>query len=178
MPYRVCKVKNCKKAVIAKSYCNQHYLMFRKLGNPLAGKYRTPFKKALDHGDGTTTCTVCKKRLPLTEFHKDKTATGGLRAKCKKCRIKVVTNWYDKNRESQSNKKKMHRQANIEKYRQKEAERYEKDREKRIALASEHSQLRRSRKKKTKVERGISKLSLKRNLGQNDITVGKKWILA
>ena len=43
--------------------------------------------------------------------------------------------------------------------------RYIKDREKRIALATEHSHLRKARKKKTKTERGISKLALKKKFG-------------
>jgi len=85
-----CKIEGCNKNPIARSMCNQHYSMWRKHGNPLAG------------------------------------------------------------------------------------ERYIKDREKRIALATEQSHLRRSRKKKTKTERGISKLSLKRKHGTKCYYCGKE----
>ena len=169
-----CKIEGCNKNPIARSMCNQHYSMWRKHGNPLAGAYRMPFKKALDHGDGTRTCTKCNEKLPISAFHKDKSATGGVRATCKNCRIKHVKNWYQDNRERQSGKEKNRRQSNKDKYTEKEAKRYIKDREKRIALATEQSHLRRSRKKKTKTERGISKLSLKRKHGTKCYYCGKE----
>jgi 5-methylcytosine-specific restriction endonuclease McrA len=170
----ICKIDDCEKKAIARLMCNQHYKMWNKYGDPLAGAYRMPFKKALDNGDGTRTCTKCKKKLPISAFHKDKQATGGLRATCKKCRINHVKNWYQDNRERQSGKEKVRRHSNKEKYTEKEAKRYIKDREKRIALATEHSHLRRTRKKETKSERGISKLSLKRKLGTKCYYCGKE----
>ena len=57
------------------------------------------------------------------------------------------------------------RKKDPEKLRKRDMERYEKDREKRIALATEHSHLRKARKKNTKTERGISKLALKKKFG-------------
>jgi hypothetical protein len=178
-----CEIEECKKSPVARSMCNQHYSMWRKHGDPLAGAFRIPFKKALDHGDGTRTCTKCNMKLPLSAFHKDKTATGGVRATCKNCRIKHVKNWYQDNKERQSGKEKDRRNANKDQYTEKEAKRYIKDKEKRIALATEQSQLRRSRKKGAKTERGISKLSLKRIHGtkcyycgkEMDFSVGTGW---
>jgi len=163
----ICKVNDCTENIRVKKYgyCNQHYLMFKKHGDPLGGAYRMPFKKALDHGDGTRTCTKCMERKPNSSFHRDKQASDGFRSTCKACRIRHVTKWYSNNRERQSTREKTRRQANQEKYAKKEALRYVKDREKRIALATEHSHLRKARKKKTKTERGISKLALKKKFG-------------
>ena len=163
----ICKVRNCKKDILIKKYelCNQHYSMLRKHGDPLAGAYRMPHKKALDNEDGTRTCTKCEKRLPINNFHKDKTATGGVRATCKDCRIDHVKGWYQDNRERQAGKEKKRRLANEEKYTEKEKIRYIKDREKRIELATEHSHRRKARKLETVIEKGISKKALKKKFG-------------
>jgi 5-methylcytosine-specific restriction endonuclease McrA len=133
-----------------------------------------PHKKALDHADGTRTCTKCKKRLSIDKFHKDKTATGGHRAKCKKCRIDLVTNWYSKNRIRQAGKEKKRRLSNPEKYTKLGAIRYARDRDKHIAYATTASHKRRAKKKKGKVERGISKLSLKKKFGSKCYYCGKE----
>ena len=161
----LCIVEECTKNQNVKQMCNQHYLMWKKYGDPLAGAYRMPFKKAIDHGDGTRTCTRCMERLPNSSFHKDKAAPDGLRAACKKCRIAHVKEWYQDNRERQSGKEKKRRLANVEKYVEKEALRYLKDREKRIALATEHSHRRKARKLKTVIEKGITKKALKKKFG-------------
>ena len=124
-----------------------------------------PFKKAIDHGDGTRTCTRCMERLPKNSFHKDQAASDGLRAMCKKCRIAHVKDWYHDNRERQAGKEKKRRLANVEKYVEKEALRYLKDREKRIGLATEHSHRRKARKLKTVIEKGITKNALKKKFG-------------
>jgi hypothetical protein len=171
-----CKVEKCTNNIWVKKYgfCNQHYLMFKKHGDPLAGVYRMPFKKAIDHGDGTRTCTKCMERKSNSSFHKDKQAPDGFRSTCKKCRIKHVTKWYSENRERQSNREKIRRQSNQEKYAKKESLRYAKDRDKRIALATEHSHIRKARKRNTKIERGISRLSLKKKFGTKCYYCGKE----
>jgi len=162
----ICKVDNCKNTKLVSNYmCNKHYTMWRLHGDPKGGKYEMKVRKAIDHEDGTRTCSQCEKRLPINEFHKDKNASGGRRAKCKKCRISNVKTWYSDNRERQSTREKNRRQANPEKYAEKEALRYEKDKDKRLLLATEHSHLRKARKKKVRTERGISKLSLKKKFG-------------
>lgn len=161
----ICKVEGCEKNQHVKEMCNQHYIMWKKHGDPLAGAYRMPFKKAIDHKDGTRTCTRCKERLPNTSFHKDKRATDGLRAMCKKCRIEHVKDWYQENVDERRTKQTARRRANVEVERKKDNERYERDREKRIALATEHSHRRKARKLNTVVEKGISILALKKRHG-------------
>jgi 5-methylcytosine-specific restriction endonuclease McrA len=158
-------VEGCENNQHVKKMCNQHYIMWKKHGDPLAGAYRMPFKKAIDHGDGTRTCTKCNERLPISSFHKDKSATDGLKATCKKCRINRVKDWYQDNIQERREKASSRRKNNVESERQKDNERYERDREKRIALATEHSHRRRARKLNTVVEKGISVLSLKKKHG-------------
>lgn len=160
-----CTVNECTKKILAKEMCNAHYTMFRLHGDPLAGAYRMPFKKAIDHGDGTRTCTRCAERLPRTSFHKDKSASDGLRAMCKKCRIENVKGWYRENIDERRIKQTSRRRENVEVERQRDNERYVRDREKRIALATEHSHRRKARKLNTVVEKGISVLSLKKKHG-------------
>lgn len=162
----ICKVDGCEIAELKANYmCNKHYVMWRVHGDPKGGKYEMKVRKAIDHEDGTRTCLQCEQRLPISEFHKDKTATGGRRSKCKSCRIDLVKNWYQDNKERQSGREKKRRRANVEKYAEKEALRYVKDREKRIGLATEHSHRRKARKLKTVIERGISKHALKKKFG-------------
>jgi 5-methylcytosine-specific restriction endonuclease McrA len=161
----ICKVDGCNSRMKAKELCNKHYLMWKKHGDPKGGKYEMKVRKAIDHDDGTRTCSDCEQRLPLSEFHKDKTATGGRRSKCKSCRINLVKDWYQDNKERQSGREKKRRRANVEKYAEKEALRYIKDRDKRIGLATEHSHRRKARKLKTVIEKGISKNALKKKFG-------------
>jgi 5-methylcytosine-specific restriction endonuclease McrA len=134
-------------------------------GSTADGKYVMRVRKAITHEDGTRTCSLCEKRLPIEQFHKDKASPDGFRSRCKECRIKHVKNWYQENKDRQSTKEKIRRQSNPEKYAEKEAERYIRDREKRINLATEHSHRRKARKLQTVVERGISKKSLKKKFG-------------
>ena len=169
-----CSVEECQKNEHVKGYCNQHYLLWKKHGDPLAGSYRMPFKNAINHEDGTRTCTKCLQRLPLSAFHRDKSAPDGLRAMCKSCRINKVKDWYQENIEERRIKQTTRRRKNIHIERQRDNERYERDREKRIALATEHSHRRKARKLNTVVEKGISILSLKKKHGTKCYYCGKE----
>ena len=169
-----CTIEGCVKNQHVKEMCNQHYIMWKKHGDPLAGAYRMPFKKAIDHGDGTRTCTKCMERLPNSSFHKDKNASDGLRAMCKKCRITHVKGWYQENIEERRIKQTTRRRNNVEVERERDNKRYERDREKRIALATEHSHRRKARKLNTVVEKGISVLSLKKKHGTKCYYCGKE----
>lgn len=161
----ICSVENCKSKPIANGLCNRHYLLMKNHGTTEDGKYVMRVRKAVTHDDGTRTCSLCERRLPIGQFHKDKASPDGFRSRCKECRINHVKNWYQDNRERQSTREKIRRQSNPEKYAEKEAERYVKDREKRINLATEHSHRRKARKLKTVIEKGISKKSLKKKFG-------------
>lgn len=162
----ICQVEGCKSDKLVGNFmCNKHYTMWRVHGDPKGGKYEYKIRKAITHADGTRTCSECERRLAITEFHKDKAATDGYRSKCKECRISHVKKWYADNRERQSTKELVRRRSNPEKYAEKEAARYKKDKEKRLLLATEHSHLRKARKKLVKTERGITKVALRKKFG-------------
>ncbi len=162
----ICSVEGCESTKLVGNFmCNKHYTMWRLHGDPKGGKYEYKIRKAITHPDGTRTCSECERRLAISEFHKDKAATDGYRSKCKECRISHVKNWYANNRERQSNKELVRRRSNPEKYAEKEALRYKKDKDKRLLLATEHSHLRKARKKLVKTERGITKVALRKKFG-------------
>ncbi len=178
----ICKVDGCGKTkILAKYMCNKHYTMWRVHGDPKGGRFEYKIRKAVTHSDGTRTCSECEQRLPITEFHKDKSATDGYRSKCKTCRLGKVKEWYLKDVDKRRIVAKNRRKRNPEKARKDDLERYERDREKRIGLATEHSHRRKARKLKTVVEKGISKKALKKKFGtkcyycqkEMDFSVGK-----
>lgn len=47
----------------------------------------------------TKICTKCKKKLPLSEFHKRKDSPIGVKAHCKQCASVYKTTYYAKNKE-------------------------------------------------------------------------------
>jgi len=161
----LCTVEGCSKKIKAKDLCNSHYLMNKAHGDPKGGKYEMKITVAIDHEDGTRTCSQCEVRLPIEDFHKDKSGTKGRRAKCKDCHNGNVKNWYGANQERQAAREKKRRLSNVEKYSEREAARYIKDREKRIGLATEHSHRRKARKLETVIEKGITKKALKKKFG-------------
>jgi len=161
----VCFIEGCSKKPLAQGMCNRHYTLYKIHGDPEGGRYVYKIRKAITHEDGTRTCSQCEQRLPISEFHKDKAATDGRRSKCKSCRLNLVKDWYQDNIQERRTKANSRRKENVEVERQKDNERYERDREKRIALATEHSHRRKARKLNTVVEKGISVLSLKKRHG-------------
>ncbi len=180
-----CSVEECDRLSVARQFCPQHYQMWQKHGDPKGGKYRIKVRKAINHPDGTRTCSECDIRQPMQNFHKDKGATDGYRSKCKKCRISLVQKWYQRDIKQRRLVAKERYKRDLDKIRKKDSERYQRDKEKRIALATEHSHLRKTRKKRVRSERGISRLSLKKIHGtkcyyckqEMDFSVakGKKW---
>lgn len=161
----ICNVEGCERKMKARGMCSRHWQMDKAHGDPKGGKYEVKIRKAIDHEDGTRTCSQCEVRLPISEFHKDKMGTGGRRAKCKNCHTGNSKDWYEANKVRQAGREKKRRLSNVEKYAEKEALRYIKDREKRIGLATEHSHRRKARKLKTVIEKGISKNALKKKFG-------------
>jgi len=170
----VCKVEGCKNILLANFMCSKHYQMWKEHGDPKGGRYEYKIRKAITHSDGTRTCSECEERLPIANFHKDKNASDGYRSKCKNCRLKMVKKWYLKDVITRRKVASDRRKKDPEKARKDDLERYGRDREKRIALATEHSHLRKARKKKTKTERGISKLALKKKFGTKCYYCGKE----
>lgn len=57
-------------------------------------------------------CTKCKIAQPDTNYHKDISKKDGLCVVCKNCKISQVTEYYNKNRESCNEKKKIRHEKN------------------------------------------------------------------
>lgn len=163
----LCIVQGCKSKPRAKKMCSKHWQMWRKHGDPLGGRFEYKIRKAITHKDGTRTCSECNRRLHISNFHKDRTATDGYRSKCKDCRIGKVKEWYSENAERQSSKAREFRKKNIDKLRKRDKERYEKDKPKRLDLASKHAQIRRSRKKMLPYDERITRNRIRQKLGDN-----------
>ena len=162
-----CSVDDCSRKPVAKGFCSKHWQMNKVHGDPKGGRYEYKIRKAVTHDDGTRTCSECDLRQPIANFHKDKNATDGFRSKCKKCRLNTVKKWYAENQPRQLERHRKAYERDIEKIRVRDSARYEKDKPKRLELASEHSQLRRARKAKAVRERGISRLALRKLFGDN-----------
>ena len=93
---RKCLVAGCtyKFSKGARGWCQSHYRHWRKYGDPLEGT----MQKTVLFDDDTKTCIDCKKRLPLSEFHKHKDGVGGRHAGCKSCKAISKASWYAENK--------------------------------------------------------------------------------
>ncbi|GAA1436357.1 hypothetical protein GCM10009616_35910 [Microlunatus lacustris] len=111
--------------------CSRHYQRWTKYGDPL-GK-ATP--RVLDHEDGTRTCTSCEARLPLEEFDQDSNSALGRRAQCPLCRSSKMKQWYQANQERQRDRQRDRYASNTEAIREQDFQRYLRNKPKRLELA-------------------------------------------
>lgn len=166
-----CRIPSCGLAVNHKSeqLCRAHARRLWRYGDPLAGGPMRPrtgaTKPARDFPDGTRVCNVCDQRLPLEGFPQDASGTGGRRTSCSDCHSAKARAWYSANRERQAARQLARRQANIEQHRQWDMERYERDRDKRIALATDHSHKRRLRMLAGEYDRTVTRANLRKQYG-------------
>lgn len=149
--------------------CQAHYTRFWRYGDPLAGgpmrPNSKPAKAVRDFPDGTRICNNCEQRLPLDGFNADAGGTKGRRAYCATCHSSKVRAWYAANRERQSARQLARRNADIEKHRQWDMERYARDRVKRIELATEHTHKRRLRMLAGEYDRTVTRVNLRKQYG-------------
>lgn len=166
-----CSITGCLRLIKNKmlQLCDPHYKRYWRHGDPLAGgpmRPRTgPAKPVQDFPDGTRACNVCEQRFPLDAFPKDRGGTHGRRSTCADCHSASSRAWYAANRERQAARQLARRQANIEQHRQWDMERYERDREKRIALAVEQSHKRRLRLAAAEYDRTVTRANLRKQYG-------------
>ena len=172
-----CEVSPAETSVRFKlGYCNPHYLRFKSHGDPLAGNKSPSVAKALDHSDGTRTCSKCNERKPLSGYYKDKLATKGHRSYCKECQKNVVTENYQKDPEKKKRYQRQHRIENIKAVRAADSERYERDKDKRITLAEAHGHIRRARRASVPFEPGITKIALRKRDGDDCAYCGQLMV--
>jgi 5-methylcytosine-specific restriction endonuclease McrA len=124
-----CTVDGCTKPGPFRNMCNSHYIRWKNHGDALGGKPSPKVLKAIDHEDGTRTCSECEVRQPLNNFHRDSggQATLGRRSKCKACRGKQVAEWYAQPnvREKHINRERKKRVDRGEEIRARDRERYQ-----------------------------------------------------
>lgn len=161
-----CSIDGCANggAYLETGYCGTHHKRLLKHGDPfitMKGKSH----KVQYTSDGLRICKVCGEGKPLTEYHADSGGTDGYRAQCKPCRNSYMSGYYDANREARKEYEQDRRTNNAEHMRALDMARYERDKDKRIALATEHSHLRRARLKEVAHERGITVPALRKIQG-------------
>lgn len=122
-------------------------------------------RKVQDHDDGTRTCTACDGRYDLEQFDVDTNATGGRRSHCKPCRSQKMKDWYAANRERQAGRQQARRDADPDKVRRQDLERYYRDRPKRIALVEASGHRRRALMLHVGSDKGITKRALRKLSG-------------
>lgn len=121
--------------------------------------------RSLDHEDGTRTCTACGQRLPLDAYDLDSNATLGRRSHCKPCRSARMKAWYAANRERQAQRQAERFATNRDAIRLQDMARYERHKDKRIALVVEAGHRRRALKRGAPADRGITVTALRKRDG-------------
>lgn len=134
---RTCAVGGCERDTVARGWCSRHWQRWRKTGDPLGSVPRAG--SAIDHDDGTRTCGKCGTRQPLAVYDVDRKSALGRKAQCRECRALGQKLYYETNRAERCERQRRRLVDNPERVRQQDAERYERDKPKRIALAKQIS---------------------------------------
>jgi 5-methylcytosine-specific restriction endonuclease McrA len=173
MAQSTCSVEACDRPIQnkARALCDPHYKRVWRYGDvqahiPVPPK-RKPVVPVRDFADGTRECLECARRLPLSGYHSDKQSPLGKRTRCKDCRTKAETARYHLDPESVRERVTAFRRANPELIRDREAKRYDKDKDKRLALAIAQSHVRRARIRNQGFERGVTVPALRKRDGDN-----------
>lgn len=165
-----CAVAECGRPAHQKAMCNAHYKRWWRYGDPLAGgpmrRASVAAKPIQDFPDGTRVCNLCERRLPLdTEFHRDAGNTAGRRSHCRECHTAKARQWYAENDERQRARQAERRRDDPEACRRADMERYERHRDKRIALATQQSHKRRLRLADGVFDPTVTRGNLRRQYG-------------
>lgn len=150
----------------ANNFCTTHQYRLDTHGDPMITGKGKKHKVQYD-ADGLRICKVCNLGKPLTEYHIDAGGTDGYRAQCKPCRNSYMSGYYDANRDSRMAYEQHRRTNQSDHMRALDMARYERHRDKRIELATEHSHLRRARIKKAGAERGVTVPALRKIHGDH-----------
>lgn len=157
-----CSIDDCDRPVVGRGWCSAHWNRWSVHGDPLADK-RVELYRAIDHDDGTRTCSKCRERKPLDDFHRVKGATLGRRSDCKVCRGAQMSAWHAANREQRAAKKRAWQEANPDIYRQRQRERNNlpERREKHAIRVAR----RRTRLAGAEVDPGVTRANLRKQYG-------------
>ncbi len=148
-----------------KGYCNPHYLRLMSHGDPLKGGKSPNVRKAIDHSDGTRTCSKCQKRKLLADYYQDQNGSKGRRASCKACVNNKMRTYYLDNVEEKKSKTREIRRKNLYKIRARDMLRYEAQKDKRLALVESQVHIRRARRNQAPFDNGITRIALRKLQG-------------
>lgn len=160
-----CSIEDCSGPATNRGWCDRHYQRWTKHGDPLAGNPSPTVLRALDHEDGTRTCCICGARQALELYDQDQNASLGRRSRCKPCRSDQMKKWYADNQERQASRQRARFDADPDKHRQWDRERYERDREKRLLIAYVAVDRRRARQAGVEFDKSVTRVNLRRQYG-------------
>lgn len=163
---RPCRYEGCDNgsANLETGYCGTHYTRLLKHGDPsvtMKGKAH----KVQYTDDGLRICKMCGVAKPDSDYHKDRVSPDGLRAQCKPCRNGYMQSYYEDNLDERKSASRAWREKNIEYARSYDSFRYERDRDKRIELATKQSHIRRARLSKVETDPGLTRSALRKRDG-------------
>src|SRR5690625_3884503 len=163
---RPCSFEGCENArtYLETGYCATHHNRLLKYGDPSV-TMRGKAHKVQYTSDGLRVCKVCEVAKPVSEYHKDSAGTDGLRAQCKPCRNGYMQSYYEDNLDERKAYSRAWREKNIEYARSYDSFRYERDRDKRIELATKQSHIRRARLSKVETDPGLTRSALRKRDG-------------
>jgi hypothetical protein len=166
MAKAICSISECDRTTVGRGWCNLHWLRWKTHGDPLGGG-PSHIGLAIDHPDGTRTCSKCSQRVPLSEFGKVKSATLGRRSDCNTCRSLAMSARYAANKEAKKLASRELRKANLEAAREYDRQRYVRDIEKRRAVSSVTSARRRARVAQVRFDAGVTRANLREQYGDH-----------
>lgn len=162
MARAVCSIEGCERPVVGRGWCNLHWRRWSTHGDPLGGG-PSHIGRAVDHPDGTRTCTKCGERKLLDQFDKVKNATLGRRSNCKACRSQDMKTRYRLKEEELRAAARQRRRDNPDATR--EADRRRNREPHRVALHAERMVQRRARMAGARTEPGVTRENLRRQYG-------------
>lgn len=171
MHQSTCTVANCDRPIQNKTlgYCDPHYKRYWRHGDiqahiPVPPKRKAP-KPVEDFDDETRRCQACNQRLPLASFHLDPSSPLGRKTSCRSCRTKVETDRYHADSARVAARVRNYRAENADLLRARDSARYQRDKDKRLALAIAASHARRARMREQPYEHGITVPALRKRDG-------------
>lgn len=113
----------------------------------------------------TRVCTKCNVEKPITEYHRDKRSPGGRRKQCKPCRCNQTMDWWYENQERQLARHRDYVDANRDRVREIDRERYYRSRESRLDQALSVTHARRARKVGADFDYAVTRAALRERDG-------------
>ena len=110
-------------------------------------------------------CTECLEVLPISGFHRDSRTADGRRSQCKPCRRTKVNAWYGDTKAERKRVRDATFAANPERRRAWDRERYRRDRDKRLPIATENAKARRAKMLAGEYDKNVTRESLRERDG-------------